>query len=448
MKIAHYFLGFPPYRTGGMTKYAYDLMLSQKAAGDDVLAFWPGQMCLVNKKVHFKKKTTKEGIISIEIINPLPVSLDEGINDIDAYTRETDYTSIYTYLKDVRPDVVHIHTLMGLYKEFVYALKELGVKTVYTAHDYFGICPKVNLYHDGAACDEDSNCNECIECNKRALSITRIRIMQSPVYRQIKDSYLMRALRKKHRQQFFEDVKTNSDDWESRYNQAKAEDYKSLRNYYSDILETVDLIHFNSQLTKNIYERYVKPKKAVVMSITHKKIKDHRIERNWRWTGKLRIVCLAPARPYKGFNVLRTALDQLWEGAEINFDLKVFSPVTHPEKYMTVIENGFSQDELPSILGEADVLVAPSIWYETFGFTVLEALSYGVPVIVSDHVGSQDIVGSGGIIVPAGNVDALKCAITNMYESKCETFARIIKNGDIQIKPWNVHVKEIEDLYY
>ena len=29
---------------------------------------------------------------------------------------------------------------------------------------------------------------------------------------------------------------------------------------------------------------------------------------------------------------------------------------------------------------ETDIMVAPSIWYETFGFTVLEALSYGVPV--------------------------------------------------------------------
>ena len=39
-----------------------------------------------------------------------------------------------------------------------------------------------------------------------------------------------------------------------------------------------------------------------------------------------------------------------------------------------------------------DVLVVPSIWKETFGFVVLEALSYGVPVIVSDNVGAKDVV--------------------------------------------------------
>ena len=60
---------------------------------------------------------------------------------------------------------------------------------------------------------------------------------------------------------------------------------------------------------------------------------------------------------------------------------------------------------------KTDVLVAPSIWYETFGFTVLEALSYGVPVIVSDHVGAKDIIGDNGVIVKAGDVSELKNAI-------------------------------------
>ena len=30
MRILHYALGFPPWRTGGLTKYCVDLMLTQK----------------------------------------------------------------------------------------------------------------------------------------------------------------------------------------------------------------------------------------------------------------------------------------------------------------------------------------------------------------------------------------------------------------------------------
>lgn len=39
-----------------------------------------------------------------------------------------------------------------------------------------------------------------------------------------------------------------------------------------------------------------------------------------------------------------------------------------------------------------DVLIVPSIWKETFSLITLEALSYGVPVIVSDNVGAKDLV--------------------------------------------------------
>ena len=35
MVIMHYFLGFPPYRSGGLTKYCMDLMEEQRNHGDE-----------------------------------------------------------------------------------------------------------------------------------------------------------------------------------------------------------------------------------------------------------------------------------------------------------------------------------------------------------------------------------------------------------------------------
>lgn len=119
-----------------------------------------------------------------------------------------------------------------------------------------------------------------------------------------------------------------------------------------------------------------------------------------------------------------------------NIELRVYSPVINPEPYMVVKEDGFTHDELEQMMGEADVLVAPSIWYETFGFTVLEALSYGVPVIVSNHVGAKDIVGDNGIIVEAGNVEELKNAIK-----------LINKNADINLKSWRQFIIENYEIY-
>ena len=79
MKIIHYFLGFPPYRTGGLTKYAFDLMKSQVTDGHEVMVLWPGEIKKYSVEPKIRECKRVEGIRNFEIINPLPVSLDEGI---------------------------------------------------------------------------------------------------------------------------------------------------------------------------------------------------------------------------------------------------------------------------------------------------------------------------------------------------------------------------------
>ena len=146
MKILHYFLGFPPYRTGGLTKFAYDLMQTQQKNGDKVFALWPGKIgFLKDKKIKIKERKKIDKIQNFEVINPLPVPLDEGISNIKAYTRKCDKNVYKELLEKLKPDVIHIHTLMGLHKEFIDVALENKIKIFFTAHDYFGICPKVVL---------------------------------------------------------------------------------------------------------------------------------------------------------------------------------------------------------------------------------------------------------------------------------------------------------------
>jgi len=59
----------------------------------------------------------------------------------------------------------------------------------------------------------------------------------------------------------------------------------------------------------------------------------------------------------------------------------------------------------------ADALILPSDGGETWGLVVNEAMSCGLPCIVSDHVGcGPDLIHSGltGDIFPLGNVDSLR----------------------------------------
>lgn len=431
MNILHYFLGFPPYRTGGLTRYAFDLMRAQVNDGNNVIGLWPGRIKNYLGQPYIVEKKTIDGIRNLELINPLPVSLDEGISEYDAFTRSCDSGIFREYLSKFQPDVIHIHTLMGIHREFVQAANQLGIRTVFTSHDYFGLCPKVTLYRYGNCCDDDNECRNCIQCNAMALSLRKIQLMQSSLYRWVKDSIIVKYMRKYHRGQFFgeEMIPTMTD-----VNvEEQAEKYRKLREYYVNIYESIDFIHFNSTISEEIFKRYITPRDSKVISITHKGISKH--ERKKIETGKKVILCLAPAKPFKGWNVLIEACNQLWDEGE-NIELRVYSPVPQIEPYIVAKEDGFDEKDLGKIMNEADVLVAPSIWYETFGFTVLEALSFGVPVIVSDHVGAKDIVKENGIIVRAGNVDDLKNAIKT-----------IDKHVKFEVKEWNDFLKENYDMY-
>ena len=75
--------------------------------------------------------------------------------------------------------------------------KELSIKIVFTTHDYFGLCPKVNLMDArGHICEDFDSGRSCLSCNTNALSAPMMHIMQSYPYRYVKDSSIVKSLRK------------------------------------------------------------------------------------------------------------------------------------------------------------------------------------------------------------------------------------------------------------
>jgi len=62
--------------------------------------------------------------------------------------------------------------------------------------------------------------------------------------------------------------------------------------------------------------------------------------------------------------------------------------------------------------------LAPSVWHETFGFVVLEAMTMGRPVIGSRIGGIADLIidGETGLLVPPGDVAALQQAMSRLLD--------------------------------
>ena len=108
----------------------------------------------------------------------------------------------------------------------------------------------------------------------------------------------------------------------------------------------------------------------------------------------------------------------------------------------------FDSRSIASVYDGMDVLVVPSIWKETFGFVVLEALSYGVPVIVSDNVGAKDIVGQYDerfIFTSEAELSVLLDKIVN-DRSLLADFNENILNGEWKYSMQS-HTEEILRLY-
>lgn len=83
------------------------------------------------------------------------------------------------------------------------------------------------------------------------------------------------------------------------------------------------------------------------------------------------------------------------------------------------------------------------------GFTVLEGLSYGIPVIVSNKVGAKDLIveGKNGFVVE-GNVQPLKNRILGLIENPQNVKEmNIYIVNEFPVKTMIEHSREIENLY-
>lgn len=178
MRILHYTLGFSSYRSGGLVKYANDLMQAQMKLAHLVVALYPGGTSLLEKSCHVHWDKTYDGIRSFEMTNPLPVPLMYGVKDTESATnsQNLDSYSFECLLDDVKPEVFHVHTLMGLPLEYLQIVHDLGIRIVYTSHDYFGLCPKVNFINqDGEVC-LGASADRCAVCNAHAKSAMFLKV--------------------------------------------------------------------------------------------------------------------------------------------------------------------------------------------------------------------------------------------------------------------------------
>ena len=168
--------------------------------------------------------------------------------------------------------------------------------------------------------------------------------------------------------------------------------------------------------------------------------------------------------PRKNLGIVRSAMEQLLHEGFPHCLVLVGKAVGHLGGELEAIEEqatrqfqGFpdrviwlkdiSDMQLAILMANADVLCAPS-QHEGFGFTVLEAMAAGTPVVVSNKGSLPEIVGGAGRIVePTVNevVVALKAILSNPQPQRLRSEVRRqaeIFSWEITARRWQQVAKE------
>lgn len=132
-----------------------------------------------------------------------------------------------------------------------------------------------------------------------------------------------------------------------------------------------------------------------------------------------RLITVANFAPFKGHRVLLEALQQL--SSEVLFEvLLVGDGPERPALEAMVKSLGLAdrvrflgyRDDVPALLRQCDIFVLPSLW-EPFGIAVLEAMTFGVPVVACAAGGIPEIITDGetGTLVAPQDPTALAAGI-------------------------------------
>lgn len=222
-------------------------------------------------------------------------------------------------------------------------------------------------------------------------------------------------------------------------------EYDELLKTFRRMFEMVDAIHFNSQNTADVFGLYVDvPKKSAVVSITHSGVSDHREQRKYDQS-VLKLGFIGSEAPYKGLPLLKRVIARLnKEGKSEKVVLNVYGGRTGvDEKLGNVSYCGrFGASQMSAVYDSMDLLVVPSIWNETFGFTVIEAMQYGVPALVSSKVGAKDIVMK---YAPRFVYTGEKELYDILYELISDRTMLINYNEKIVGSPWEMSMKKNSD---
>jgi glycosyltransferase involved in cell wall biosynthesis len=277
------------------------------------------------------------------------------------------YRSISQSLKDFRPDILHVHNFFpNISPSIFYAANNSDVPVVQTLHNYRLLCAGATLFRDGRPCED------CLEENSFLPAI------RYACYRGSRSgSAVVGAMTLLH------DVVGT---WKNRVDR-----YITLTQFAADKLGS-----------------HIIPKQKI-------RIKPNFVLDQGCGEGQGNFALfVGRLSPEKGLQTIIAADIQ----GTLPFPVRIVGDgPLRSEVEQACARPGSSlvyvgqkpRAEVMELMKAATVLLIPSLWYEGFPMVMVEALSFGLPIIASRIGGLPEIVqhGESGLLFEAGNPASL-----------------------------------------
>jgi glycosyltransferase involved in cell wall biosynthesis len=186
--------------------------------------------------------------------------------------------------------------------------------------------------------------------------------------------------------------------------------------------ELVDYISIPSSFVKRTFvEQGFDENKLIVNPYGVDLVEFRQIPKN---DNVFRIIFAGGGNIRKGYHYLLQAFYELdLPNCEL-WHLGALSPEMMPflDKYKHknwILKGHISQSELYKYYSQGSVFILPSL-EDGFGMVIFQAMSCGLPVILSENTGGYDAIsqdGEEGFVIPVKNVEAIKDKILYMYNN-------------------------------
>ena len=449
VQVVHYFLPGHPH---GAENYTYHLS-RQLQKTNQLYVF-----CREGKDF-FGKDVSKN-----ELFNGLPV---RRLYYNPPPTFEATYRNSFVdkefehFLDVVNPDIVHFQHFVRLSASMVEVAKRRGIPTILTLHDFWFLCPQIQLLtNSNQICYGPDSNTKCANCenifhiygelhssesfpDRKDTKVNFFKYPPEP-FRTVKKllpSKLKAALKEKL-------LKTRP-----AAGSITPEMIGKRSRFLRQILDKVDVILAPSKFLRERFISYGIGKNRIVHSDYGI---DHRLLINCakEFSNKFRFGFVGGTSEHKGIRVLIQAFNKIKEN---NTDLFVFGPY-HPA-YLDKLKRElkidsritfcgpFNNGEISSVFSKIDVLVYPSIWHENRPIAILEALFAKIPVITSNLGGMAELVQDGvtGLLFEAGNPEDLAQKMVSLIDNP--ELMRRLSETPRRVKTIEENAAELDEIY-